>query len=326
MPYIIPIYYRYDDIQEVNVTKSLRAVDMNLLVVFDALMSELSVTKAADRLGMSQPAVSNALQRLRHLLEDRLFVRGGDGIRPTMRALELAEPLRNALASIETVLVPTRFDPSTADLTFFLALSDQANICILPGLVQRVMTQAPRVRLECVPKALPVLSNMLEKNQIDVAIGIFTDIPGRLTSNVLFKDRYVCVMRHDHPLLEGPLTLQRLAGERHVLLRSASGARSLFDQLLANHGLRRNVVVTTIQATPMAQILQAGNLVACVLERSLPLSYEVPDDIVIRPVDIDPVQIKMIWHTSTSENSANKWLRAQISAVCAPLGEAAWST
>lgn len=313
------IYFHDGIICGVNMMKSLRSVDMNLLVVFDALMSELNVTRAGARLGMSQPAVSNALQRLRHLLGDRLFVRGGDGIKPTSRAVALAEPVREALATIEAVLMPSQFDPGSSQLTFYLALSDHANLCVMPALSERVAEAAPGIRLECLPKTLPTLPNLLEKNQVDIAIGIFGDIPARLQSEVLFKDEYVCLMRTDHPLTAGPMSLERIADYRHVLLRSAMGARALLDQTLADRGLRRDVVMTTIQAGAIPGMVENGGLISCLLKNTLDLeSLGRNETLLIRPLEIERAEIKMIWHASTSENPASTWLRDQIREVCEP--------
>lgn len=296
---------------------TLRGIDMNLLVVLDALMSERNVTRAGERLGMTQPAVSNALKRLRALTGDRLFVRGGDGIVPTLRAVELSEPLRDALNRIELALAPTAFDPGSAELTFNLAFSDQANLIVLPPLATLLHAEAPGIELNAVAKALPTLPILLDKNQIDVAVGIFTDVPTRFRSEVLFQDRYVCLMRRDNPLAEGPLTLNRLDKAAHILLRSHPSAQALFDDVMAAHGLRRRSAVATTQTGAIGPIVRGGNMVACILAGIVEaLPAEDRRGLICRTVPVPPVDIKLAWHVAGSDNVANRWLRSRIREVC----------
>jgi DNA-binding transcriptional LysR family regulator len=283
------------------------------MVVFEALMNEGSVTAASERLGMTQPAVSNALSRLRYLLNDRLFIRGGIGIVPTSRALEIAGPLRDALRLIEASVAPQVFDPLTSRHTFQLALSDAAVLALLPPLMQRLSRDAPGIVIQTQPKALPSLPNLLDKNQIDMAIGLFPRVPPRFESHVLFNDHYVCLMRRNHPLADAELDLDALARTDHVSLRAVPSATAQIDEFMAAKGLGRRIMVTTNQVAAIPRILEDTDLVACILESTARAIAEIlPDKIVKRQVDVGSVEIRLVWHTDLMSTMAGNWLRKEI--------------
>lgn len=299
-------------------SEALRRLDLNLLVVFDALMGQRSVTRASERLGMTQPAVSNALGRLRHLLGDALFIRTGSGVIPTVRALELATPVRESLRLVETALAPAGFDASTAARTFRLALSDLAVLAIVPPLARRLAAAAPGIAIEVQPKTLPTVPNLLDQNQIDLAIGIFRDLPPRFDSRVVCRSPYLCLMRRNHALARGPMTLSAVARARHLSLRAVPTATMLIDELLARERLSRSVVLTVNQCAAIPEIIESSDLVVCLLE---PIVRALPGlagrGLVARRVRTKPAETKLVWHMSATEHAANAWLRRQILDVCA---------
>ena len=195
---------------------TLRTLDLNLLKVFDAIMAERSLTKAARQLALTQPAVSNALRRLREALGDELLVRKGRQLEPTVRALELWAAVRTALQQLQASLAPSVFDPATATNTFVLTMADATAAELMPGLLAVITAQAPGVSLRVVPLTTRDPRRLLEEGQADLALGHFPAAVAELNSRAqvgeslafvqhrLFAGDYVCVMRHDHPLPKAP--------------------------------------------------------------------------------------------------------------------------
>jgi DNA-binding transcriptional LysR family regulator len=294
----------------------LRRIDLNLLVVLDALIEERSVTLASARLGMTQPAVSNALGRLRHVFQDPLFFRSGAGVTPTGRAFELAQPIREALRLVEGAVAPTPFDASKTERAFQLALSDAVVLAVLPRLLRRLMKSAPGVSIQTQPKALPSVPNLLDKSQVDLAAGIFVAVPPRFDSTVLFHDSYVCLMRKGHALAAADLSLATIATARHVLLRAVPSATARLDEVLPRLGLRRDVAVTVNQSAAIPEIVQHSDLIAVVLATT---ASTMPDlarrGITRRPLAFEPVEIRLVWHTDATKNASNSWLRSEIVAA-----------
>lgn len=293
--------------------ESLRKVDLNLLVVFDTLFAQRSVTAASEKLGMTQPAVSLALGRLRHVFHDPLFVRAGGSMIPTSRAMELAQPIHEALRLVEGAFAPAPFDPTTADRIFHLALSDAVVLTILPRLMKRLMAIAPGVSIETLPKALPSIPNMLDRSQVDLAAGVFTELPPRFESVVLFHDSYVCLMREDHPLRHAELTVETIAAARHVLLRAVPNATARLDEILPQRGLRRDVAVTVNQSAAIPEIVQNTDLLAVILTTTANSMSDLDKrKILKRRVAVDPIDIRLVWHSDSTRNPASSWLRKEI--------------
>lgn len=294
-----------------NLPLALRRIDMNLLVVFVALVRERSVTQAGLSLGLTQPAVSNALNRLRQLLQDPLFVRSGNGIIPTSRALELARPITEAMWLIEQAVTPTKFDPLSDERAFQVGLSDSATLTILPGLIELFAKIAPGISVQAQSKGLPSPPGVPEEERVDVTIGIFPEVPSSCNSTVLFRDSYACLMRRDHPFATGALTLERLATARHVSLRPVPQA--MIDTMLMRRNLSRRVVATVNQTAVLPRIIESTDLVACVLESASGSLVNLAErGIVKRPVDIEPFDIELVWHVASETDAANRWLRERI--------------
>ena len=207
-----------------------RSLDLNLLRVFDEVMAERSLTRAAHKLSITQPAVSNAMRRLRDVIGDELVVRSGQGVEPTPRGLALWPRVREALARLEQSLAPGHFDPATAESTFVLAMADATAAALIPGLVDIIETEAPGVSIRVVPLATRDPRRLLDDAAADLAIGYFPAVLADLTARSqtgaavsfahqrLYDGEYVCVMRQGHPFASGPLTLNRFCSARHLLV------------------------------------------------------------------------------------------------------------
>ncbi|MGP1681975.1 MAG: LysR family transcriptional regulator, partial [Giesbergeria sp.] len=205
-----------------------RRLDLNLLRVFDAVMAERSLTRAARKLALTQPAVSNALRRLRETLDDELLHRSGSGMEPTPRAQALWPVVQAALAQLEGALSPEHFDPLQADNSFVLAMADATAAALLPHMVRILASEAPRVSVRVLPLATRDPRQLLDVEAADLAIGYFPAVLADLTARNqtgdavgyahqrLYDGQYVCLMRKDHPLAAGPLTLDDYCAARHL--------------------------------------------------------------------------------------------------------------
>ena len=220
-----------------------RSIDLNLLVVFDAVMRERSVTRAGRLIGLSQPAMSHALNRLRHMLGDELFVRTPDGMTPTPRAEAIAEPLRNALSEMQLALEPLTFDPQESDRRFTISLNNFAAVVIGPPLVTAACGEAPGIQLDMRPSGTLDVADCLDRGEFDLAIGS-EELPGeRFLSQLLLEDPFVLVMRRGHPASHGPLSAETLASLRYLEISSSGEDIGFLDRWLAARGLARQVGV-----------------------------------------------------------------------------------
>ena len=219
------------------------AFDLNLLIVFDAVMQERSVTRAGSRIGLSQPAMSHALNRLRHMLKDELFVRTPEGMAPTARAEMLALPLRKALSEMQLALEPASFDPASSDRRFALALNNYAAVVLAPPLVAATLAAAPAVHLDLRPSGTLDIVDRLDRGDIDLAIGGPAGQGTRFAAAPLFEDPYVLVMRRGHPASRQKLTAKTLGAIPHLEISSSREDTSFIDQWLASHSTQRRVAL-----------------------------------------------------------------------------------
>lgn len=299
---------------------NLAAVDLKLLVVFDAVISEGSVTQAGTRLGMTQPAVSNALGRLRHLLKDELFTRVQGSMRPTPRALELTGPVRHALSQLEAVLDPSDFDPARDSRVFKLAMSDHTAVAILPQLVKRLETSAPNVNLRVRPKCSLTVADQLDAHEIDFALGVMPDAPIRFSRVTLFDDVVVCAMRRGHVLARGDLTLDSFAAAKHLAVRPAGEKTNLVDHVLERQGLERRKVVTLNQFLVVPAIISDTDLVVTLFRRTADqLGLLASPHLVVRPLPLPPAEATLFWHSAMTHHKAHRWMREVLVDSCRAL-------
>ena len=304
---------------------TLRTLDLNLLKVFDAIMAERSLTKAARQLALTQPAVSNALRRLREALGDELLVRKGRQLEPTVRALELWAAVRTALQQLQASLAPSVFDTATATNTFVLTMADATAAELMPGLLAVITAQAPGVSLRVVPLTTRDPRRLLEEGQADLALGHFPAAVAELNSRAqvgetlavvqhrLFAGDYVCVMRHDHPLAQGPLTLERYCAARHLLVSFSGRAVGFMDEALRTLGQTRRIVLTVNQFFTAGKVVSQSDLLT-VLPRHFVNVTGFADQLVLRelPFTAPRVQVDALWHQRQDGSSAHRWLREQI--------------
>ena len=309
---------------------TLRTLDLNLLKVFDAIMAERSLTKAAQQLALTQPAVSNALRRLREALGDELLVRKGRNLEPTVRAQELWSAVRTALQQLQASLAPSVFDPSTATTTFVLTMADATAAELMPGLLAVINAQAPGVSLRVVPLTTRDPRRLLDEGQADLALGHFPAAVAELSSRTqageavpfvqhrLFAGDYVCVMRRDHPLAQGPLTLERYCAARHLLVSYSGRAVGFMDEALRALGHTRHIVLTVNQFFTAGKVVSQSDLLT-VLPRHFVNMTGFADQLVLRelPFAAPPVHLDALWHRRQDASSAHRWLREHIFTLAA---------
>src|SRR5258708_3883808 len=242
------------------------AFDLNLLIVFDAVMQERSVTRAGRRIGLSQPAMSHALNRLRYMLKDELFVRTPEGMAPTPRAETLAQPLRSALSEMQLALEPALFDPTMSDRRFALAVNNYAAIVLAPPLVAAVSAAAPGVSLGLRPSGTLDIADRLDRGDLDLALG-GVDSPGeRFSSTPLLEDLFVVAMRRGHPASRRALSAAALAALPHLEISSSDEDTGFVDTWLVERGLVRNIALKASYLSA-ASVLVQSDLVAVLSQR-----------------------------------------------------------
>lgn len=289
-------------------------LDLNLLRAFDAVLREGSVTAAGVRLGLSQPAMSNALARLRGVLGDPLFMRTPGGMRPTPFARQLSAPVRQALDLIHTTLQrQPGFDPRTSERSFRLQLSDVGEIVFLPPLLDRLQRAAPGVRLETGQLPQDEVSDALAAGDIDLAVGFLPELSPGVVQRRLFRDRYVCLVRADHPKIGARLTLPQFLAATHVLVSSRGSAHEIVEQTLRNKGLVRRIALRVPHFTVVPMILARSDHMVIVPEGLVSAITRFGKFKSLRPpVDIPALEVKVHWHERFDQDPGIIWLRGVI--------------
>lgn len=287
---------------------NLRTLDLNLLKTLDALLDERSVTRAASRLSLTQPAVSGMLNRLRDYFDDPLFIRVPHGIVPTTRAEALAAPIKRILADIDVLLQPAEFDPLTATLTFTLAATDYALRAVVVPFIAALKVQAPGIRVRVVPVGSDRLVSQLERSSVDVALITPHTTPAELHSRALYDERYVCMMRADHPDAGKPITLDRFCALEHVLVSyEGESFRGVTDGALENIGLTRCVALSVSNFLVLPDVLVISDMIAVVPSRIA--ENQTGMFVCETPVTVPGFTKSMAWHGRTHRNPAQAWLR-----------------
>jgi len=292
-----------------------RAFDLNLLIVFEALMQDGSVTRAGKRLGMSQPAMSHALNRLRYLLKDQLFIRTPKGMVPTPRAEQLALPLRHALAEMQRALEPETFVAAQANRRFAIATNNYAAIVMAAPLVAAVSAAAPLVQLDLRPSGTLDVFDHLDSGELDVVIGTFDAVGERFGSAALLEDRFVAVMRRGHPAGRGTLSAATLGALPHVAISSSGDDTGFIDRSLATRGARRRIVLRLPYLSAGA-VLGQSDMVAT-LSRRVAEAMVQGSALQLRelPFTSPTVRTSMLWHRRLDGYPAHRWLRDLVASV-----------
>ncbi len=297
----------------------LHGVDLNLLVAFDALMAERSVTRAGARIGRTQPAMSAALSRLRSLLRDDLFVRGASGLQPTLRAMELAEPLGRALADIQRTLEFTQvFDPRSSNVSFNLGLSEHPTFVLLPRLVERLRELAPAITLRVRSfTARDDAVTMLDGGEIDLAIGVPPTIAaGRILTRALFEERFVCIVRKGHVAADTALDLEAFLGLSHLLVSPENERFGHVDAALAKLGLKRRLALTLPQMYAAPTLVARSDMIATLMAGVVSASGHAGELCVLElPIELDPVAFVLSWHKRNDAHPAQRWFRDCIASL-----------
>jgi DNA-binding transcriptional LysR family regulator len=288
--------------------------DLNLLAAFEALMRERSVSAAALRLGVGQPAASHALARLRSLFDDELFVRQGRAMAPTARAIALSEPIDRALAAAREALEPVAgFDPATARRVFTISGGDYALSTVLPGLLARVRQAAPNVdlRFRFVEKNL--VEKLLDDGSLDLALGVFPGAQKRFEMRPVFEERFVCVGRRDHPAFAAGLSIGDYAGAAHLLVTERGDDFGAVDEALAEVGLRRRIAVTVPSVLVIGRVLPNSDLIATIGERiANGLARDAGLVVAPPPVSLAPWRLQLLSRRRARRDAGLDWLVAHI--------------
>ena len=298
-----------------------RDLDLNLLRVFDTVMAEGSLTRAADKLALTQPAVSNAMRRLRHALGDELLVRQGHGVQPTPRAQALWPVVREALGNLQQSLAPAHFDPATAQLTLVLAMADATAGTLVPNLVPILEREAPHITIRIVPLTTRDPRALLDAETADMAVGHFPAVLSDLTARAqsgsvvphehrrLYDGEYVAVMRKHHPLAHMPLTLENYCAARHLLVSFSGRAYGFIDEALATVGLSRRIVLTVNQYTTAVRVVTQSDLVTVLPRHFVPFTA-MQEQLQVQPLpmEVQAIHVDALWAKRGRHRAAYDWL------------------
>jgi LysR family transcriptional activator of mexEF-oprN operon len=304
-------------IDRINLAK----IDLNLLVALDTLLLERSVTKAAARIGIGQPAMSHNLARLRELFRDELLTRGPLGMQPTPRAVALADPVRIALAQIETLVLPDQtFDPTTAQRVFRIGLPDSVEVLVGPALLAYVCEYAPGIRFRFYAAEGQGLLNSLDADQLDLGVGVGNFAGGQMhhKRRLLSTDTYLVLFNPDKVHVKPPISLEDYVRLSHVLTSLRYGERGVVDEALDRLGLSRNIALVTPRFVAVP-FLVAGAAVVTTMHARLASYFAEKLGLSLSPPPVELPELKswLLWHASYDTDPAHIWLRDTIIRVAA---------
>ncbi|MFS7358403.1 LysR family transcriptional regulator [Rahnella inusitata] len=287
----------------------IRALDLNLLKALDALLDEGSVTRAAQRLSLTQPAVSGMLTRLRDYFGDPLFVRTSHGMVPTLRASELSMPVKQILTDIAILLKPMQFDPMTAELTYTLVATDYALKAVVVPLIAALKQHAPRIRIAVRSVDSERMYQQLSRGEVDLALVTPQTTPDDLHGRALYQEEYVCVARSHHPLAAASeMTLEQFCEQEHILVSTEGRFMGVTDEALAELSLTRRVGVSVNSFLVIPDILRSTDMIAVVPGRMVPVDSDLA--IIPLPLNVPGFTKSMAWHERTHRDPAHQWIRA----------------
>lgn len=289
-------------------------LDLNLLRVLVQVHADRNVSQAAEHLGMSQPAVSSALKRLRETLGDRLFIPTARGMQATPLAEQMAPQIAAALASIgEAMACKVNFDAATSHRRFAVAMTDIGEVHFLPPLMHTIRAKAPSVSIATVRQTAVNLRVEMEQGKVDLALGHLPDLTTDFHQRLLFTQRYVCLFRKGHPIENATNPLEVYANAEHAQVLSVGTGHGRVDELIDRLNLARRIRLRVPHFVALADVLESSDLVATVPEvfarrsaRRFQLSYRP------HPVDLPTIEIRVFWHSKYHQDPANRWLRDMI--------------
>jgi DNA-binding transcriptional LysR family regulator len=295
--------------------------DINLLVAFDLLMEEKNVSRAAERMFVTQSAMSHTLQRLRQQLDDPLLVKTPAGMKPTDRALSLVDPVKAVLRDIKRLIrAPEEFDPAQSRRRFVIAATDYMDLLVLPPLVERITLGAPGIDIHVKRTESPFPEEDLEHNDLDVVLGFDAILkpPAYLSRTKLFEDRMACVVGRQHMIgKSGRLTLEEYVSRKHMLISRTGTRAGLIDEWLAERGLARRIALIVPHFLSAPFIVAKTDMILSLPERiAIEFIGLAPLKTVAIPIELPAYDLVMVWHPLHDLDPAHRWLRDQIVEVC----------
>ncbi|TCK07157.1 LysR family transcriptional regulator [Marinobacterium mangrovicola] len=294
---------------------NIKDIDLNLLKVFDAIQTTKSVSEGAALIGLSQPAMSFALSKLRRQFNDQLFVRTAKGMTPTARAMELADPVSRILETVNRELLQeAEFDPARAERTFTFSMSDIGEMVFLPKLLKRLLQVAPGVSIKTLVMPPARLERAMEEGEVDLALGYFPDlVKNGFYQQRLFRHNFATIARADHPVIGDSLSLEQFIEVPHAIVTPQARSQEIFHRMLAKQGIKRNIVLTIPHFMSVPFIVSTSDLIVT-LPRAVGTSFAQLANIkVLEPPLENPVFVlKQHWHVRFHKDPANRWMRSLI--------------
>lgn len=288
---------------------NIRKLDLNLLVILDALLDERNVTRAAARLGMSQPAVSAALARLRRQFGDPLFIRAQRGLIPTAKAVALAEAVKGVIYEAQTLLRPASFDPAEAEGRFTIATTDYMQATVVVPLLEKLRTRAPGLAIIVRSLELSDIRALLERGDLDLAITIPEFAASDLQSRKLYRERYVGAARKGHPILNGRLTVQAFCSYPHAFVAPRGGPPyGPVDEALTGTRYRRNIALTVPSFLVLPYVLRSTDLVVTAPERLI-AGMRSQLSLFELPLSVPEFDVIAVWHPRAQNDARHRWVR-----------------
>ncbi len=288
----------------------MRSQDMNLIFVFNAIMTERSITRASDRLGMTQPAVSNIVSRMRTVWNDPVFVKKGRAIEPTAFAISLWEQVRSPLSDLSEAMNVQEFHPATSRRKFKIAIRDVVADIAWLEVSRRLAESAPGIDLYAVPYTIENAFDQLREASVDLAIGMLSGHDRSIRSHWLFDSEHVLVMRQDHPLAGRPIQINEFVEAKHLMVSFSGNSSGVVDQVLGQHGYARRIGLTVNHFAIVPELLRNSDMIATV-PRLATGGFGYSDGIwqTSLPIQVDPNSIFVIWHTRHDRDPGLTWMR-----------------
>lgn len=286
--------------------------DLNLMKLLHALIEERSVTRAGARIGLSQPAASRGLARLRHLLDDRLVVRTAGGLVLTPRAEALAVPVRDVLGRMKDILSTVEFDSSSATGRISIAANDRIGMMLAPALVAQLAVEAPLLQLD-LPQPSGDNVAQVTSGSVDLALGVFENLPASLLRRVLYEEDYACLVRRDHPATIQPPTPASFAAMSHITVQISGMGESAVDLALSSAGLHRRIAARVPHFVTAVAIVAESDMVISLPERlARRFAATWPVSCIPMPLPLSRITTTMIWHERQQDDPLHRWLRDQV--------------
>jgi DNA-binding transcriptional LysR family regulator len=300
-------------------------IDLNLMLVFDALMQDGNLTRAGYRVGLSQPAMSHALAKLRRIVGDALFVRVPTGMEPTEHAQRMAPAVRDGLRLLrDAVKGEDVFDPATCERTFNIIMSDIGELVYLPRLITHLGAVAPSVNIRVLQLPREAYPQAFFTGEADLALGFLPSLKGGFYQQRLFTDGYVCLVRKDHPRIGDSLTLEQFVAESHVMVEPGgtvfrsvahqTSTTTLIERFLAERNLARRIALKVPHFTVVPEIVESTDLIATIPSYLLQRTQSRSDLKMLElPFPVPRFEVRQFWHQRNHDDVANRWLRGVIS-------------